>query len=116
MKGMKLKHGAMAFSAMAAVGALGVYMTNAGMSTTATASVFVIGSAAVVTLIVGLLKLIIGRQNGQPKGTSGGPTYEHIFIAKDGSTHTAIFGWTSYGKGHVPLGGHKPKTTIEVED
>ena len=52
-----------------------------------------------------------------PDGRSSGLTLERITIDdKRGATHTVFFGWTSYGKGHVPSGGHKPITTIEFAD
>ena len=46
----------------------------------------------------------------------GGPTLSHIRLGRDGHAHEFIAGTTAYGKGCAPQGGHKPLTTIEVQD
>ena len=53
-----------------------------------------------------------GQSNGVR--TNGGPAIEHITIGEDGHRHVFAFGRTAYGKGHVPEGGHKPITIVDL--
>lgn len=68
---------------------------------------------ASIRKFLGRRGLLIARQ---PAQASSGPAYEHITITEGAGTHTAFAGWTSYGKGHVPPGGHKATTTVEYEE
>jgi len=36
------------------------------------------------------------------------PAIEHTTVHTDGTSHTLLFGTTTYGKGHQPAAGHKP--------
>lgn len=55
-----------------------------------------------------------GRKHTDASAKNGGPNIKHVTIDKRGGTHTFMFGYTAYGKGHSPKGGHKPITIIDL--